>query len=150
MALKKRKGITVMMLGIMIIGAIIGTVILDVIIADARVPGTVFDESFVNATAIEKSGDVYKITGQRRYQLGSTVLTNSTGVAYTLGTNYTELNNTHINVTSVGNISRVGSTFLLDYDYPDGVFFESALSRTIANFIVPLALLAILGGAALA
>lgn len=135
------KGIASLSLVMLLVGGIVVWSIVDSLATDATNPLLVSNESFTNTSAIP----FLQRLSNTPYLSGSTTLLNNSGTALTVDTNYTELNNTHINITDVtGDAVHNTTTFLISYDYEDATYFSSSLSRTIMTYIVPLGLLGLL------
>ncbi|NOR84961.1 hypothetical protein GQ473_02495 [archaeon] len=120
---------------IAVITLVIGFIIVDGVLGDAVTPGGVINESVGIANA----------TG---YLAGT--LTNIPVIAATdyilcngtLSTNYTLTDKTGVIV--VDGADCINDTVLASYQYEDSTYFSSNLTRTIANYIVPIGLLGIL------
>lgn len=131
-----KKGNSEILLSVIaVITLVIGFVIVDAVMGDAVTPGTITNETIGTANATGYlAGTVANIPV---IAATDTVLCNGTATS-----NYTLTDATGVII--VDGADCINDTVLASYQYEDDTYFGSSLSRTIANYIVPIGLLGIL------
>ena len=136
-----RKAQSVMTYIIFLVAGIVGAVIVNGVVSSSVNPIAVSSEQH---TVSSIPGTFYLNHVEDGVVVGSDTVTNGTATL-TRNSDYTiDYTTGLVNVTS----NSYGTTFYVDYQYYPYEYLNSSTARTVANYLVPLVLLGLLGYAA--
>ena len=140
----KRKGQQEIIVGLIaIITLVIGMVIVDDVIRTTNNLNSITNETHT-LTAVPENITLSYSPIPLTYTI---TITNTTGAVTLDATNYTIISRTDsiIQINDNYDNDTQGMELYFSYNYIQAEYFDSALTRTISSFIVPIGLLAIIG-----